>query len=147
MTKINRHGIRIHCDAARLQKEIIAWGEGAWWPKGSRMRFLRLTDGPVQKGTRYRQEVLLPFAPRWDAEVESMTDAGIRRRFLNGMFEGFETVGFAPALAGGFDVAYEMHYRVRGFLNRLFWPAAFEKMHDANIELILKNLKEYLERA
>lgn len=145
MTGVNRHRIRINCDAARLLKEIVAWGEGAWWPKKSRMRFSRLTAGPVQKGTRYRQEVLLPFAPRWEAEVESVAETSIRRRFLNGMFEGYEIVGFVP-VQGGFDVVYEMRYHVRGFLNRLLWPVALEKMHDANIELILKNLKAYLER-
>lgn len=109
------------------------------------MRFVRLTERPVQKGTRYRQEVLIPFAPVWDVEIENITDTSVTRRFLNGMFKGFETVSIA-VLRGTVEINYRMHYEVQGFLNRLLWQLFFQKLHDNNIEMILASLKEFLEK-
>ena len=144
MTLLNRHAIAIKCDGNALLKEIVLWGEAEWWPKKSLMRFERLTEGEIKNGTRYRQSVLLPFAPSWDVEVGDLNKNSITRAFLNGMFSGSETISFLPAHSG-FEVCYEMRYEVRGFLNRILWRLVFRNLHDQNIEAILHNLKEYLE--
>ncbi len=145
MFKENLHSIVIRADFLSARLEIIRWGEGPWWPEKSQMRFVRLTDRPVQKGTRYRQEVLLPFAPTWNVEVEEVTENGITRRFLDGMFKGFETVSVLEQREG-IKIDYRMHYEVQGLLNKLLWPLVFENMHNKNIKLILASLKNFLEK-
>jgi len=145
MTSLNRHSIMVNCRPDVLLNEIILWGEAVWWPKNSLMRFERKTKGVIAPGVVYRQSVLLPFAPSWNVEVESVTKNSITRRFLNGMFRGFETISFKPA-SSGFEVIYEMHYGLHGFFNKIMWPLIFRKLHDNNIEAILKNMKRYLEK-
>lgn len=143
----NKHSIIVHCQFDKARPEIIRWGEGAWWPKNSLMKFMRQGQGPVQTGTRYRQIVLLPFAPSWDVDVEKMDAKSITRRFLNGMFCGSETVSLEPSVtsAGHFEVRYVMRYRISGLLNKMLWPMVFEHLHNRNIRTILQNLKIYLE--
>lgn len=145
MFQENGHSIVIQSDPLSVRSEIIRWGEAPWWPERSLMRFVRTTPRPVQRGTRYRQEVLLPFAPTWGVEVESITDMGITRRFLNGMFKGFETVSLKPQ-RDAVEVNYRMHYEIQGFCNRFLWFLFFRNLHDKNIEDILANLKEFLEK-
>jgi hypothetical protein len=141
----NRHDIVIKSDPASVRYEILWWGEAVWWPQNSLMRFVRLTERPLCKGTRYRQEVTIPFAPSWEVEIDNLTETSITRRFLNGMFAGFETVSFIDR-AGNVEVSYRMHYEVRGLLNRLLWLFIFQALHDKNIELILASLKTFLEK-
>jgi len=141
----NKHDIVIKSDLASVRYEILWWGEAPWWPKNSLMRFVRLTERPLRKGTRYRQEVALLFAPTWEVEIDNLTDTSITRRFLNGMFTGFETVSLIDR-AGSIEVNYRMHYEVQGFLYNLLWPFVFKNLHDNNIELILDSLKTYLEK-
>lgn len=142
----NRHVILIKARPGEVLTEIIRWGEAAWWPKDSLMSFFRPLKGAVELGTRYRQKVLLPFAPSWDVEVTALSDKGITRKFLNGMFSGQETVSMKEGL-GGVEVNYLMHYRVNGAANSALWTLLFNKLHDRNIEAILKNLKEYSEKS
>ena len=145
MFQENRHDIVIKSDQASVRYEILWWGEAVWWPQNSLMRFVRLTERPLCKGTRYRQEVVIPFAPSWEVEIDSLTDTSITRRFLNGMFMGFETVSFIDR-AGSVEVSYRMYYECQGFLNHLLWLFVFKNLHDKNIELILASLKTYLEK-
>jgi len=143
--KENNHSIIVHSKVKEALAEIISWGESSWWPKNSLMRFVRQGPRLVEKGTRYRQEVLLPFAPSWDVEVSSVTDLSITRRFLNGMFSGQETVslkGQDPAVT----VFYKMTYEVNGILNKILWVLIFRRLHDRNIEAILASLKSFLEK-
>ncbi len=145
--KENSHSIWISCNLSRVVGEVIRWGEAPWWPKDSLMRFVRKgakAGEAVREGTQYRQEVLLPFAPSWDVEVSSVTDSSITRRFLNGMFEGQETVSVAKK-ENGTSVVYRMHYAVHGIFNRILWSVVFRRLHDRNIEQILASLKRYLE--
>jgi hypothetical protein len=153
---LNTHTVAISAAPEKVYPQIIQWGEAPWWPKKSRMRFIRTRGETIQEGTRYRQRVLLPCAPSWDVEIQGVTPRSITRAFLNGMFLGYETVSVSPAgppagpqagpqAGAGTQVLYEMHYQVRGFFNRMLWPIAFEKMHDANIKAILKNLKSFVE--
>lgn len=141
----NRHAVLIKARPGEVAAEIIRWGEAAWWPKDSLMSFARSLKGPIELGTRYRQKVLLPFAPCWDVEVTALSGKGITRKFLNGMFSGQETVSMKEA-RDGVEVNYFMHYRVNGALNKALWALLFKKLHDRNIERILINLKKYLER-
>jgi len=143
--KENTHDIVIKSDLASVRYEILWWGEAVWWPQNSLMRFVRLTERPLQKGTRYKQEVTLPFTPSWEVEIDNLTDTSITRRFLNGMFAGFETVGLINR-PSGVEVSYRMHYEVQGILNNILWFFVFQSMHDKNIELILESLKDYLEK-
>lgn len=143
--KVNKHSIMIACQPQMAFEEIVCWGESFWWPKKSLMCFKRLTQGEVREGTVYRQRVLLPFGPSWKAKVVRLTGSGITRAFSDGMFEGDETVSIA-ARADGLEVLYEMRYCLHGVFNRLMWRLIFNKLHDRNIEMILRNLKEYLER-
>lgn len=143
--KENRHSILINADAVRVLPEVVLWGEAAWWPKGSLMRFSRKEKGPVAVGTRYRQEVLLPFAPSWDVEVEALDSSRITRRFLNGMLEGSHETVSCSSRESGVEVVYAMTYSVKGSVDRVLWTLIFQRLHDANIEAILSSLKNFLE--
>ena len=143
--KENYHSVLIACAPKQASSEIIRWGEAVWWPKNSLMRFEREGAGEVKVGTRYRQKVLMPFAPSWDVEVTRLADSGITRRFLNGMFTGEETVALKPS-GPGIEVSYRMSYSINGSLNRVLWPLVFRRLHDRSIEEILANLKEFLEK-
>ena len=142
----NRHSVIVRTDQpALLRKEIICWGEAEWWPKASLMAFRRLAPGEVVAGTPYVQKVLLPFAPQWRVEVSEVTDRSISRRFLDGMFKGYEQVSFRKLTGEDWRVDYAMHYEVQGFLNRFLWLAIFRRLHDWNIEKILGDLKIFME--
>jgi len=142
--KDNTHSLWIKSSFEKTLPEIVRWGEASWWPKRSLMKFIRQDLGAVREGSRYRQKVLLPCAPSWDVEVTQLTQTSITRKFLNGMFEGSETVTCASD-SGGVKVAYAMHYRLKGVLNKMLWVLTFERLHDKNIEDILSSLKKYLE--
>jgi hypothetical protein len=144
--KKNIHTVSIRSREERVVREIIRWGEAPWWPKNSLMRFTRTTAaGPVQEGTRYRQSVRLPFAPSWNVEVKDVTGTSITRSFCDGMFTGSETVS-ARFQGAGVKVTYEMNYGLNGIVNKVLWLLIFRRMHDANIEMILLNLKKHLEK-
>ncbi len=142
--KTNKHTIVVACQPQDVFKEIVCWGESPWWPVRSLMRFKRQTQGDIREGTIYRQQVMLPFGPSWKAEVTKLTESGITRVFFDGMFEGHETVNMF-ARAYGVEVVYEMYYQIKGSFNRFMWRLIFNKLHDQNIEMILRNLKTYLE--
>lgn len=131
-------------------REIVLWGESSWWPKKCLMKFVRLENSPIQKGTIYRQKVLLPFAPSWCAVVSDIVEnKSISRKFLDGFLDGQETVSIDKLNnlgKGGVKVQYLMDYKVKGFVNKILWRLFFNKMHDRNIRLILERLKEYLEK-
>ena len=44
------------------------------------------------------------------------------------------------------EIKYVMNYSLNGSLNKILWPIVLKKMHDKNIEMILRNLKRYLEK-
>lgn len=140
----NAHSVVVCSERQELLNEIIRWGEASWWPENSLMRFEKQDKSEVHEGTRYKQKVLLPFAPCWDVEVDEITESGIRRSFLNGMFEGYETVSIKPC-SSGLKVEYVMNYMVRGLLNKVLWQLVFERLHNKNIRAILDNLKSYVE--
>lgn len=143
----NRHQVIIDSqDIEHAFNEIVLWAEALWWPKKCTMKFTRLGDLPIQKGTMYRQEVLLPFAPCWVTVVTDIIEnRSISRRFLDGLLDGQETVGVLP-YEEKIKVEYFMQYRIKGRINNILWKICFRNMHDYNLKLILTNLKQYLER-
>ncbi|MFA5039409.1 MAG: hypothetical protein WC732_06990 [Candidatus Omnitrophota bacterium] len=143
----NRHDIMVKTsDRSALVEQIVLWGEASWWPRKSLMSFERLTGGAIAPGTKYIQKVVLPRGPRWRAEVSELTASGISRVFSDGMFSGYERVNCEP-VGEGFRVDYVMHYEIAGALNKLLWALVFRRLHDQNIEEILRQLKRYMEKA
>jgi hypothetical protein len=142
---INHHSIEIKASPAEIFKELLTWGESAWWPAGSPMRYTRLTEGEIGVGTRYHQKVHVPFGPEWDVEVTSISqDREVSRKFLNGMFRGVEREYIIPGRTAC-EVHFLMDFEVAGAVNRLLWNLIFRKKHDDNIGTILKALKGHLE--
>src|SRR3989344_5929037 len=99
--QLNYHFVLIEVPQNIVAPEIILWGEASWWPQECTMKFIRTTEGEVKVGTRYRQKVLLPLAPGWDAEVTKFTPGvEIERTFLNGFLEGSETISLEDRFNG-----------------------------------------------
>ena len=143
--KVNHHFILIEeVPLDVVGQEIILWGEASWWPKKSLMKFTRLTKGEISVGTRYDQKVLLPFAPKWNVEITKIIPGReIERTFLNGMFQGKESVQLEERY-NGIKVSYSMHYQIQGWFNNMMWHLVFQKLHDKNINMILSALQDYI---
>ncbi len=143
--EVNYHSVYVEGKLPEIGREIITWGESSWWPPKSQMHFEKLTDGEVHLGTKYEQRVQLPCGPRWMVAVTNLVPAQeIERTFLNGLFSGKETVRVEPHAEGGI-VHYRMQFQVNGPVNSILWKLFFKKMHDENIKMILKSLKEHFE--
>jgi len=142
---INHHSIHIKATASEAFKQLVIWGESDWWPADTPMRYTRLTPGEVGVGTRYHQKVHVPFGPEWDVEVVSLSpDREVSRKFLNGMFTGFERVYIIPG-RDACEVHFLMDFEVSGGKDGFLWKHLFRKKHDENIKKILLALKGYLE--
>ena len=147
MPEIITQKIKIEAVCRDIFRELIRWGQAEWWPKRSLMNIENL-DGPIDVGTRYRQQVKIPFGPHWCTvnKVIDKKNMYIRRDFLGGMFDGFEELSVVPDEDGNGDVAYTFAAEVKGGVNKFLWQKAAKKMHTENINIILKTLKEYLEK-
>lgn len=145
--RLNQHNILIETNNPEiLFGEICLWGEACWWPKKSLMRFIRVEAGPLEVGTRFFQKVLLPFGPSWQVQASVIEpDKKICRKFLKGLFTGFECVEMNLQSVNKFQVNYTMQYKIRGFLNKIFWQLFFLNLHNKNIRAILNNLKSFIE--
>ncbi len=143
----NKHEVVIDTkDRQEVFRQIVLWGEANWWPKNCLMKFIRLGNDKIQKGTMYRQKVLLPFAPSWLTFVTDIIEnTSISRKYLEGLLSGQETVSIMP-LNDKLKVEYNLNYKISGRINAILWRACFRAMHDKNIRLILNNLKSYLEK-
>ena len=149
--EVNYHFIFIEAQEQQVGAEVINWGESTWWPKDCYMRFIRKTPpGPLQVGTRFEQRVtwgsplISGWLPRWNVEVTKLIkDREIERTFLNGMFQGSETV-YVEERYNGSKVIYEMRFRLVGFFNKLLWRLLFRKLHDKSIKRILAALNDYV---
>jgi uncharacterized membrane protein len=144
---INHHSIIVKAPVREVFGEILLWGEAAWWPQESPMRYTRITPGEdIKAGCRYRQKVHMPFGPEWDVEVISVTEGReVSRRFLNGMFEGVDRVYIIPVDRESCEVHFLMDFKVVGTINRIVWDLLFRAMHDKNIKRILLALKSHVE--
>ena len=140
---LNHHFVLIEAPENVVGPQIILWGEAPWWPEKCSMRFIKKTIGPLAMGTEYEQRVV-PAGPHWNVRVTKLIpDREIERTFLNGMFQGKETVKIEGRY-NGTRVSYLMQYEVRGIINKILWPLLFRRLHDKNIELILMALKDYV---
>lgn len=144
---INSHTVIINADIEKIFKQALLWGEAEWWPKDCLMRYARINDekgeGVVQVGTRYHQKILLPFAPEWDVEVVSITqNKEVKRRFINGIFSGTDSV-ILESVKDGIEVKALLDFDVNGYFNKLAWRFIFKRMHDENLEKILRAMKGY----
>lgn len=144
---INSHTAIINADIEKIFQQALLWGEAEWWPKDCLMRYTRINEGKgewgVQVGIRYHQKVLLPFAPEWDVEVVSITqNKEVKRRFINGIFSGTDSVILKP-VKDGIEVKALMDFEVNGYFNKFAWRFIFERMHDENVEKILRAMKGY----
>jgi hypothetical protein len=144
---INSHAIIINADIEKVFQQALLWGEAEWWPKECLMRYTRINDekgeGVIQVGSRYHQKVLLPFAPEWDVEIVSITpNKEVKRRFINGIFSGTDSVILEP-VKDGIEVKALMDFEVNGYFNKLAWRYVFERMHNENVEKILRAMKGY----
>ena len=141
----NFHFSLIEAPRERIWPQVVVWGECAWWPPPSLMKFTRITSGDIHRGTRYLQKVRLPLGPAWQAEVTQLIPGRlIERTFLGGLFQGRETVTLEKR-SHGTRVEYTMEYRIPHPINGLVWKLWFSKLHDQNIKLILSALKTYCE--
>lgn len=141
----NYHAITIQASPAAAFPHLVLWGESAWWPPQSNMRVKRVKGEKIAPGTLLRYEISPPWGPAWDVEItEIQENSFISRLFLNGMFRGGERISVRPEKDGSL-VEFLMEYEVPKKIDRFFWRAIAEKLHDKNIELILKTLKKYLE--
>lgn len=143
----NRHEIIINTsDQKKAFDQIVLWGEAPWWPKQCLMKFTKIGDVSVQKGTMYHQRVNVPFGPRWLSLVTDVVEnASISRKYLEGFIDGEETLRLVPS-DGTTKIEYVLEYTIRGRFYTVAWKACLEALHDRNIKRILEQLKHYLEQ-
>jgi len=147
MNKEIRQSVFINADCAKIFDELLLWGQSRWWPKSSLMRFENLS-GDIKEGTLYLQKVKLAFGPIWHTKNEAVNAEKlyIKRVFLDGLFEGFEELSVLKDKSAC-EVVYNFNYKIKGAFNKRVWKLVFKKLHIKNIGLILKTLKNYLEKA
>ena len=76
-------------------------------------------------------------------EIVSITpNKEVTRKFLNGIFSGTDSVILKP-LKDGIEVKAVMDFDVNGYFNKLAWRFIFKRMHDENVEKILRAMKGY----
>lgn len=133
-------------DHKKVFDQIVLWGQASWWPSNCIMKFEKIGDKPVQKGTLYHQRVKAVFGPRWRSLVTDIIEnSSISRRYCEGFIEGEETVRLLP-FGAKTKVEYALDYTIRGRLHAVAWKACLEALHNRNIKLVLQHLKSYLEQ-
>lgn len=143
----NYHSIFIQASPAVVFPQLVLWGESSWWPSKSNMRVKRIKGEEITVGALLRYEISPPWGPAWEVEITEIKDQRfIKRTFLNGMFCGGEQISVRPQKDGSL-VEFHMEYEVPKRIDRFFWRLIAEKLHDKNIQLILKTLKTFLENA
>jgi len=141
---INRHFIFIEAPIEKVSPEVVLWGDAPWWPKASPMQFTRIRGEKIDIGTQYELKVKKPFGSRWQAEMEELIpDKLVKRTFSKGMVAGYEVIKMSER-SNGTRVDYEMHYTIRGFMNKALWNWVYRKQHDDNLKSILQALKQYV---
>ena len=147
MPEIIIQKIKIKAVCYEIFRELISWGQSSWWPKQTLMSIENLS-GTIDVGTRYRQQVKVPFGPNWCTvnKVIDKKNLYIRRDFFGNMFDGFEELTIVPDEDGNGEVCYTFAAELKGALSRFFWKNGAKKIHTDNITMILSSLKEYLEK-
>lgn len=141
----NYHSIYIQASPAVVFPHLVCWGESSWWPAKSHMKVKRVRGEKLAVGTLLRYEISPPWGPTWDVEITAIEENhSIARAFLNGMFRGGERISARPEQDGSL-VEFFMEYEIPKMLDRFFWRIIAERLHDKNIKLILRTLKDFLE--
>lgn len=127
-----------------VSAELITWGEAAWWPKDCLWKYVRQTDGEIHVGTQYVIKINKPSAADWRAEVSQLLpNRLVERTFTKGLFKGFERI-MLEERANGTRIDYELHFKIRGFLNIFLWPFVLRAQYLKTIQKILSALQDYL---
>jgi len=147
MPDIITQKIKIDAVCYDIFRELVAWGSAPWWPKKSLMSIVN-ESGITDVGTRYRQQVKIPFGPSWCTvnKVIDKKNMYIRRDFFGNMFDGFEELSITPDEDGHGEITYTFAAELKGAVNKFFWQKGAKQMHADNITMILASLKEYLEK-
>jgi len=147
MPEIISQKIKIKAVCHDIFRELIAWGQAPWWPKNSLMSIQNIS-GTIDVGTRYRQQVKVPFGPNWCTVNKTIDKKNlyIRRDFFGNMFDGFEELTIIPDENGDGEVEYTFAAELKGAISKFFWKNGAKKMHSDNITMILSSLREYLEK-
>ncbi|MCK5581782.1 MAG: hypothetical protein KAJ18_10985 [Candidatus Omnitrophica bacterium] len=126
--------------------QAMLWGESEWWPKANSMRFIRDGEpGEVQEGMQYCQVIAKPIPKKWKVEVSQVvSNRLVRRLFKNGMFKGGYEIVRIEERANGTRIDYEMHYSIKGLLNKVLWTLIYQRQYEKNVEMALSALKEYV---
>ena len=142
--QLNYHFVFIEVPFEFVAPEVMLWGEAQWWPKDFPVQYVRETQGEIQVGTCYKQKILKPVGLSWTVEVTKFVpNRLIERTFQKGILEGYEIVKVEER-SNGARIDYELHYSLKGLINKILWPLVFEKHHDKNIEHLLLSLKNYM---
>ncbi|MFA5060595.1 MAG: SRPBCC family protein [Candidatus Omnitrophota bacterium] len=144
--ELNHHSIFISAPIDAVGAQIVLWGEASWWPKRCSMKFIPEDGGEIKVGKKFKQKVLFPSAPSWTVCVTRLIlNREIERTFLDGIFSGKETVT-TKNVAQGTQVDYVMDFKINGSFNQVLWRIIFRRLHDRNIKLILRSLKDFMEK-
>lgn len=142
--KTNRHFLFLEAPVSIVGPLALHWNEGAWWPQTCDVEISKEGQDAMQVGTRYRQVLRGHKGKGWLVEVTQLVPGKLlERTFREGLFTGVEKI-MLDERSNGTRVDYVLTYRVSGMLNQWLWNLFLEKKHDANIEMILKALKDYL---
>jgi len=147
MPEIITQKIQINGVPIEIFKELVTWSEAPWWPEKCPMKITN-TTGSIDVGTGYNLIVDMPMGPKWKAtnRIIDRKNLYLRRDFFEGDLEGFEEATVTPDENGYSDIVYTFAAEVKGMLGRFFWKQAGKKLHEKNIEEILRSLKKYIER-
>ncbi len=127
-----------------VSDELIRWGEAQWWPKDCLWKYIRQTDGEIRVGTQYLIKINKPSAADWTAEVSQLLpNRLVERTFKKGLFNGFERI-MLEERANGTRIDYELHFKIRGFLNIFLWPFVLRGQYLKTIKTILAALQSHL---
>ena len=113
----------------------VLWGDAAWWPKNSLIRFKRLSQQELGLGVTYETSLNFPIPQKWLAEVTQYEPGRlVVRTFKEGFFTGFESVR-AEERANGTRVEYELHYAIPDQIKKILWDLFLRKIYIANINI------------
>ncbi|MFA5088851.1 MAG: SRPBCC family protein [Candidatus Omnitrophota bacterium] len=142
--KVEHHFVFVEVPVEIVSPEIIQWGEASWWPRHSRIKFVRKAQGELGVGTRYKESLGGLFGLHWDVEVTKLVPLrGIEWTILNGLLKGYEAVTMEWRY-NGTRIDYELHYQIPGWFNKIFWNFFYRKSHQQGIKMIMDDLRRHL---
>lgn len=142
--KIIHHFVFLEVPTEIVWPQVIAWGQAPWWPAKTAIKITPVEAGEPRVGAKFRYKIRRLLAPSWDAEISKLEpESLLERRFLNGPLDGYEAVKVEWRY-NGTRIDYELHYRVRGLIHKIFWPLLGEKIYTAGTKKIIESLRQYI---